>query len=280
METESFDSCLKYINLNGTTLNIDERLNLKLALAQLSSELKLEQVFFWGKILGTVKDYYVAYSLDYERKTHGFPTKHFYWASSSNYIFASLPAPLPHFTAQFNELNVYFTGEHDRVIIEQAISAPVVIDEDLILPSKMVTELNRLSHVVHSIEKNCAVVPRGAFKFTPLKETIRNEAFKGLAKENAFSLSSWQHFRVVSQPEKVSIMQRDEAVYNNGFLDDIQVDYPKGCWSLVKDCTESIANLRNSLWPGFYAFHRLNTPLYGSLYIGHGIRNNDLPFMV
>jgi len=279
METESFDSSLKYINLNGVTLNIDERLNLKLSLAQLSSELKLEQVFFWGKIIGTVKDYYIAYSLDYTHKTHGFPTKHFYWASSSNFIFATLPAPLEKFASAFNELNVYFTGEHDRIVIEQPVSAPVVIDEDLVIPSKMVTELNRLSHVVCSIENNCAVVPRGSFKFTPLKETIKNEAFRGLAKD-AFSLTSWQHFRVVSQPDKVSLMQRDEAVYNNGFLDDIQADYPKGCWSLVKDCTESVANIRNNLWPGYYAFHRLNTPLYGSLYIGQGIRNNDLPFMV
>jgi radial spoke head protein 9 len=279
METESFDSCLKYINLNGATLNIDERLNLKLSLGQLSSELKLDQVFFWGKIIGTVKDYYIAYSLNYTSKTHGFPTKHFYWASSSNFIFATLPTPIEKFAGAFNELNVYFTGEHDRIVIEQPVSAPVVIDEDLVIPSKMVTELNRLSHVVYNIENNCAVVPRGSFKFTPLKEAVKNEAFKGLAKD-AFSLTSWQHFRVVSQPEKVSLMQRDEAVYNNGFLDDIQVDHPKGCWSLVKDCTETVANVRNNLWPGFYAFHRLNTPLYGSLYIGHGIRNNDLPFMV
>jgi hypothetical protein len=88
---------------------------------------------------------------------------------------------------------VYFTGEHDRVVIEQPVSAPVVIDEDegIIIPSKMVTELNRLSHVVFNIENNCAVVPRGSFKFTPLKETVKNEAFRGLAKDNAFSLTSW-----------------------------------------------------------------------------------------
>lgn len=157
-----------------------------------------------------------------------------------------------------------------------------MVDEDagIVIPAKMVTELNRLSHVVHHIENNCSVVPRGSFKFTPLKETIRNEAFRGLSKDNAFSLNNWQHFRPVSQPEKVSLMQRDESVYNNGFLDDVVADFPKSCWSLVKDCTESIANLRNTLWPGFYAFHRVNTPIYGSLYIGYGLRNNDLPFLV
>ena len=179
-----------------------------------------------------------------------------------------------------SELSVFFTGEHDRVISETAVSAPVVVDEDLVIPAKKITELNRLSFVVHQIERSCAVVPKGSFKFTPLKQTIRNEAFKGLSKDQAFSLGNWQHFRQVEQPEKVGIMQRDEAVYNHGFLDEVAADLPRCSWSLVRDCTETVANLRSALWPGFYAFHRVNTSVYGSLYIGHGIRNNDLPFMV
>jgi hypothetical protein len=31
MDVENFDYTLKYINLNGVTLNIEERLNIKLA---------------------------------------------------------------------------------------------------------------------------------------------------------------------------------------------------------------------------------------------------------
>jgi len=48
-------------------------------------------------------------------------------------------------------MNVFFTGEHDRIVIDSPISAPVVVDEDegIIIPAKMVTELNRLSHVVY-----------------------------------------------------------------------------------------------------------------------------------
>lgn len=52
MDVENFDSTLKYVNLNGVTLNIDERLQLKLSLAQLQSELKVDKVWFWGKIIG------------------------------------------------------------------------------------------------------------------------------------------------------------------------------------------------------------------------------------
>ena len=78
---------------------------------------------------------------------------------------------------------MFFTGEHDRVVLDAQASAAVVIDEDqgIVIPAKNVTELNRLSQVVNSIELNCAVVPKGSFKFTPLKETIKNEAFRGLS---------------------------------------------------------------------------------------------------
>ena len=96
-------------------------------------------------------------------------------------------------------MNVFFTGEHDRVVLDTPASAAVVIDEDqgIVIPAKNVTELNRLSQVVHSIELNCAVVPKGSFKFTPLKETIKNEAFRGLSQDQAFSIQNWQHFRVI-----------------------------------------------------------------------------------
>ena len=179
-------------------------------------------------------------------------------------------------------MNVYFSGEHDRIVIEAAATAQVVIDEDagIVIPAKQVTELNRLSQVVNSIENNCAVVPKGSFKFTPLKETIANEAFRGLTPDRAFALDQYQHFRPVQNPEKVGLMQRDESVYNHKFLDDVSVDFPKHSWSLTKDCTETVANIRNNLGPGFFAFHRVNTPIFGSIYIGNGVRNNDLPFMV
>ena len=52
MDVENFDYTLKYINLNGVTLNIDERLQLKLSLAQLQQDLSLDSVLLWGKIVG------------------------------------------------------------------------------------------------------------------------------------------------------------------------------------------------------------------------------------
>jgi radial spoke head protein 9 len=55
---------------------------------------------------------------------------------------------------------------------------------------------------------------------------------------------------------------------------------PHKCWSIFSDVTKTIAVVRSQLWPGFYAYHRCNTNVCGHIYIGDGLRNNDLPFML
>lgn len=59
MDAENFDYTLKYINLNGVTLSIDEKINLKLALSQLQSDLNLDSIIFWGKIIGKINYCYI-----------------------------------------------------------------------------------------------------------------------------------------------------------------------------------------------------------------------------
>jgi radial spoke head protein 9 len=48
----------------------------------------------------------------------------------------------------------------------------------------------------------------------------------------------------------------------------------------MRDVTKSVIILRNQYWPGYYAYHRTNTPIFGGLYIGDGLQNVDLPFML
>ena len=43
---------LKYLNENGVTLSIDERMHLELALVQVQEKLNFEELQFWGKISG------------------------------------------------------------------------------------------------------------------------------------------------------------------------------------------------------------------------------------
>ena len=54
MEVSRLQSDLKYIEANGVTLSIEERIQLELALANLRTDLPSSagKLFFWGKIRG------------------------------------------------------------------------------------------------------------------------------------------------------------------------------------------------------------------------------------
>jgi radial spoke head protein 9 len=34
------------------------------------------------------------------------------------------------------------------------------------------------------------------------------------------------------------------------------------------------------LWPGYFFVHKANTKIFAGVYIGNGIKNFDLPFMI
>ena len=52
MEVESIAQHLKYVNASGVTLNIEERMNLDIALQKLKNDFAFDEVLFWGKIIG------------------------------------------------------------------------------------------------------------------------------------------------------------------------------------------------------------------------------------
>jgi len=53
-------------------------------------------------------------------------------------------------------------------------------DDEIKIPPKNFTELDRLSFTIRAIENDCQCIPLGSIKLTPLHEVRRNEAFKGL----------------------------------------------------------------------------------------------------
>ena len=82
-----------------------------------------------------------------------------------------------HNKAQFDNMQSMFTGEFDKII------------------NFGVTEIDRLSYVAHSIDNDCNIVPIGSIKKIPLKETRKNEAFRGLKTDQVFDLKNYVHFR-------------------------------------------------------------------------------------
>ena len=52
MELSRLASELKFVEINGVTLNIDERTRVNLGCMELANDLKASQIHFWGKITG------------------------------------------------------------------------------------------------------------------------------------------------------------------------------------------------------------------------------------
>jgi radial spoke head protein 9 len=187
---EGIEELLKYVStFNGVCLNIEERYKLEIALNNLHIDIKSEEMWFWGKIIGVEKDYYIALAI-YFKEHQLFPKKKFYFCSSSNFIFSEMPEVLDHHLKDMERFNTYFIGNPD-IILEKYDSNEEnkQVDfeesnenEEIFRPKfrlKNLTEGDRLSYVVRSVDYDTNVVPEGAFKMLPINEMRRNDTFTG-----------------------------------------------------------------------------------------------------
>ena len=141
-----------------------------------------------------------------------------------------------------------------------------------------ISELQRLAFVVRQMDHETALVPKGAFEVTDSRNVISSGNFRGLSFNESRSLSNYRHLRPASEPER--LRAQDEAVHMTEFLDGPEEDTPSGCWVMREDAVSGAVSWRSLLWPGYAAFHIPNTFHYGGAYIGNGVRNSDLAFML
>ena len=176
-------------SFNGVCLSLVERLKLETVLDQLKSDIKCDEMQFWGIIYGSEKDYYIAKALYYKGYPY-FPKKKYYFCSSSNFIFSELPSVYPHHIPDFHKFNTYFIGNPD-IILEKYDSEKINnLDDDMTgdnfkpkTKKKNMTETDRLSYVVRAIDRDTSVAPVGGFKMMP-KIWIR--------KKNMYIFDRWK----------------------------------------------------------------------------------------
>ena len=270
--------------VNGICLSLEERIKLLTVLDQLKSDIKCDEMQFWGKILGAEKDYYISKAL-YYKGFQNFPKKRYFFCSSSNFIFSELPDIQPHHIDNFYKFNTYFIGNPDIILEKYESEQNQNLDEVIgdkfkpKLKKKNMTETDRLSFVVRTIDHDTSVVPVGGFKMLPINELRRNDLFEGLSSEDLDKKEKYVHLRTVENQEKKDKIAMGKAVFDFDFLDSIADDPIKDSWSIHVDSTKTISSLRNLIWPGYFAYHKANTDEFSGIYIGYGIKNIDIPFM-
>ncbi|KJP87192.1 hypothetical protein AK88_03108 [Plasmodium fragile] len=141
-----------------------------------------------------------------------------------------------------------------------------------------ITELERLSYVVRKIDEEAFIVPYNSVKITNNLE-LKFANFSGLNMIEALKLTSWVHFRYPKNLTYDKIKSYNTFFLNN-FLDSIKSDVPASMWNVKVNNQLSKISIMNSLYPGYVFYHLLNTPFYASVYIGNGIPNYDLPFLL
>lgn len=115
---------------------------------------------------------------------------------------------------------------------------------------------------------------------TPEHELSPVVSFGGLDENCYNDLTKWAHFRAPQTSEAKGKMECENLVFIDDFLDDLSGDNPKGVWSIKKDCEGKNVVCSNMLWQGYNSMHRLKTSVFGGIYIGNGIKNIDVAFMI
>lgn len=248
-------------------------MKLEIAFNELHQKEKMEELWFWGKIIGIEADYYIALGVNYTGH-YEFPQKLFYYTSSATYVFEALPETNESHLVDIQKHNITFITGKPTTILEkyeeetddldnQAVDDkkdddipaddqnPDQIKENLLDDTieiaekpaekkKNFTELSRLTFLVKNIDYDTNVVPQGAYRLLPIHELRKNESFKGLRPEELTDLNKFHHFRNISDPEKKNIIESDEAIFRYDFLDSISNDAVKGSWTIQLDSTKNI----------------------------------------
>jgi radial spoke head protein 9 len=251
-------------------------------------------VYFFGRISGDEDDYYVAYVLIAGQ----IPGKRFFWATAtSGFVFSDLPALNAAEATLARKERGFFRGKPAKILgltdeeqealeAEEAAAAEAAAAGEAPAaesgegegePKKeekplRITELQRLSYVVKSIDFETSAVPVGAYIVNDDHFVISDSTFRGLSYSDAKSLNHWAHFRAPVDAAKAEALQ--------AFLDPLTDDKPNGAWSIRSDAAANAVVVRSLLWPGYAAFHIPGTPHFGGAYFGDGRRNNDLAFLL
>ena len=108
----------------------------------------------------------------------------------------------------------------------------------------------------------------------------RNEAFRGLDEAEGTRLENYLHFRNVQDEQKRADLDLPTAPFNERFLESAAEDQPRGSWTLQKDERQESVMVRSLSWPGYNFFHKLNSNRFGAVYIGDGLKNLEIHFIV
>lgn len=273
------DSVLYSLDTSGNighVISTEEGLILYNSLLMLQNENHFRKIYFWGRIFGVEKDYYISYGYVKDALLG-----RIYYYSTNCIDWGLLPQPTdsaklltPLCTSKFQgdpSLVIDILLEKDEIALGTPLKEPQV---------RRLKEEDRLSATVHSITYEAVALPRGALFKRPDGVVVENRSFEGLNNLEAQEIKCFLHYRIPTQKWNTNLLTRYDYNYAMDFLDPCDTDIPQGCFSLQISLGGILAVFKSLYWPGCICYHYIGTPKYGFVYFGHGKKNLDVPFML
>ena len=271
-------------------LNISQRLAIGNALNKLKLDEGIASVYFWGKVQGKERDYFIAQSV----KTGTKIEKSRFYSHNNGVTFAKLPELDAFIIENAGAHRGRFAGNPSLKLRDPRKVLPEGEEEfddeeeeyadedgdDRKAPERKLTEVERLAFVVDQIEAACCVVPKGAWVMTATGDIKRNAAFAGLSLADAGKLESFGLFRPPQRERTLAQIHRAGVANNPDFLDVLSAEQPAGGWALQVAASGAQVVLRSLVWPGFQFTAAVGEGGSSGAYFGTGEPNADLAFML
>jgi len=282
MDAKFLGSHLQYFSSSGKLLSNEQTSLLCNSMTIAKNNNKFSKILFWGKIEGTKADYLIAQGIDANDELNG--RKVLYSIDGADWHNLQLPDAKTQDDAM--QIRGRFMGdpshEYEQHDFFRIGSGETRQDESITIQVK---EEARLATVIAKIDAEAMIVPRGAFLRSPAGTVSSNESFTGLSLEKSQNLENWLVFSgPVKLPQK-NLLEQADASAPIDFLDTADMSVPVGgSWSVQVErgpgVDASLVKMRSLQWPGAEAAHIPNTKQFSKVYLGNGIKNIDLPFML
>jgi radial spoke head protein 9 len=299
--------------ITGRGFSVPERAAIAASVVQALDHAKLTHATMWGKVFCQKADYIVLLGHSGDPLARDASV----FVSTDNGVsFALLPLPSDNVLARKADqqpaeatepvVPVTVPALFARASQSGALTGPYIGDPafeyripDALSKSVFVLkEADRLACFIALQLRIGRVVPRGAFlrrdADVPANRagrhaaaaatdadifTVRaNAAFEGLDAAQAGRLASYVHLRRETK-QRLNLEKEGTAAHLD-WLDPLSEDEPAGCWTLQyrPACGLVVGNSLELLGATFY--HKPGHAVFGSLYMGDGNVNRDLPFQM
>lgn len=279
MNINSFNDISNTVGYSGLTLSLEEIVILRNSLLILQKENHFLNIFLWGKLLGIAKDYYISFG--YRNDALHSQT---YFYSTDGFVWDLLPKPnirsrllTPLCVSRLHGDPTLVVDVYEQYANTKPFGTEVFKDHGRYF--KELKEEDRLSSLVEMCNEDALIKPRGALFKRADGVVIENKVYEGLSIQDAREIKSYMHWRRPHQRWNTNLLTRYDYNYALDFLDTIDKDIPKTSWTLHIE-HGTIAILRSLYWPGMTFYQKINNSEHGSLYIGYGKRNLDIPHML